>query len=94
MSIQQTEKSASVLVRGKLNVVGETHTESDPRRKDEKRFALAMTGGGYWTEAELLDQQQQVGARRQRVRQGPANDDQPADLMEMRAAHAAGLAAR
>lgn len=79
------------LVADKLNVVGETHTESDPRRPAEKAFSKAMTGSGnYWTEAEFPDLHMAVSGRRKRAQaqpQGEAN----ADLMEFRAAHAAAL---
>ena len=42
------------LAQDRLNVVGETHLESDPRRADERRFvASTIPGGGYWTESEF-----------------------------------------
>jgi len=41
------------LAAGKLNVVGETHKDSDKRRNSEKAIAKRVVGGGYWTEAEF-----------------------------------------
>src|SRR5215207_1765157 len=80
------------LVADKLNVVGETHTESDLRRDAEKRFALAKTGStNYWTEAEFLDMYQKVGIRSMRGGQGQAQGDPAADLMEFRAVHGAAM---
>jgi|GEM_PF-1795465 len=38
------------LVRDKLNVAGEDHTESNARRKQEKLISSMNAGGGYWTE--------------------------------------------
>ncbi|PXY46809.1 hypothetical protein [Flavobacterium hydrophilum] len=38
------------LEAGKLNVVGEHHTESNNRRSQEKDIAAREVGGGYWTE--------------------------------------------
>jgi len=41
------------LAAGKLNVVGETHKDSDKRRNSEKAIAKRVVGGGYWTEGEF-----------------------------------------
>jgi hypothetical protein len=41
------------LTRGKLNIAGESHPESGPRRADERAYAVAQTGGEYWTEGEF-----------------------------------------
>lgn len=76
------------LVRDGLNVVGEFHRESERRRSAERQFCLAKTGSAnYWVEDEFPDLHQQVSGRRGQ-RQGGA---QGADLMELRAAHAASL---
>src|SRR5689334_17517925 len=78
------------LVSGKLNVVGETHNESDLVRPAEMLFALAKTGSAnYWTEAEFLDLYQPVGSRAGRGGQEQAEAAQ-ADLL-YRAAHCAAL---
>lgn len=79
------------LVANKLNVVGETHTESDVRRPVEKAFSKAMTGSdNYWTEAEFPDLHMAVSGRRARAQAQPGRDAN-ADLMEFRAAHAAAM---
>jgi hypothetical protein len=68
------------LVAHKLNIVGETHTESDPRRAEEKRFCLLKTGSAdYWTEAQFPD----LSTDGHQQYQG----DPAADLMEFRATH-------
>ena len=41
------------LTRGKLNVAGESHPESGPRRANERTYAAEQTGGDYWTEGEF-----------------------------------------
>ena len=43
------------LVKGKLNVVGENHDESDPRRVKESTYAKSELGddAGYWGEADF-----------------------------------------
>ncbi len=79
------------LVAGKLNVVGETHTQSDKRRPVEKAFCREITGSGnYWTEAEFPDLHMAVPGRRARAQAQPGRDAN-ADLMEFRAAHAAAM---
>lgn len=40
------------LANGKLNVVGENHSESNRRRDSEETIAKRETGGGYWREGE------------------------------------------
>jgi hypothetical protein len=80
------------LVPGKLNVVGETHNESDARRVAEMQFSLAKTGSAnYWTEAEFLDAYQRFGDRRPRGGQDQAQDDPAAADLQYRAAHCAAL---
>lgn len=79
------------LVADRLNVVGETHTESDPRRASERAFSLARTGtANYWTEAEFPDLHMAVSGRRGRGQPQPQGSAS-ADLMEYRAIHAAAL---
>ena len=41
------------LAAGKLNVVGEYHPESNPRRAKERQYATEKTGGIYQTEGEF-----------------------------------------
>src|SRR4051794_17188853 len=73
-----------MLVDKKLNIVGETHTESDVRRDAEKQFCLAKTGSAnYWTEAAFPDLPE--GGQQQ------AQGDPAADLMEFRATHGAAM---
>lgn len=43
----------AALSRNKLNIVGETHSESAKRRTSERSVAKKYTGGGYWTENEF-----------------------------------------
>ncbi len=87
-SFQQVQPQRRTLVPGKLNVVGETHNESDLRRDLEKEFCAEKTlTTNYWTEAKFPDLQQQVGTRK--TRGGQAQGDPTADLMEFRAAHSA-----
>src|SRR5215510_7302621 len=77
-----------MLVREKLNIVGETHTESKPRIDAEKQFCLKKTGStNYWTEAEFPDL---ALARHQRGQQ-QVKGDPAADLMEFRATHGAAM---
>ncbi|HEU5471862.1 MAG TPA: hypothetical protein VFV67_14520 [Actinophytocola sp.] len=78
------------LVQDKLNVVGEFHSESGPRRAMEARFCLAKTRSpNYWRENEFPDLHQEVSSR---ARRGQGHGGaQGADLMELRAAHAASL---
>jgi hypothetical protein len=79
------------LLPGKLNVVGENHAESGPRRDLEKAFAKEMTGNAnYWTEADFLDLHQKVGIRKMRGGQGQAKNP-GADLMEYRAVHGVAM---
>lgn len=79
----------SILVRGKLNLVGEYHSESDERRKWEKAFAKQETGSdNYWIEDNFPDLHQKVGIREKRGGQEQAKG---ADLMEFRAVHAASM---
>jgi hypothetical protein len=80
------------LVPGKLNVVGETHNESDARRVAEMQFSLAKTGSvNYWTEAEFLDAYQRFGDRHARGGQDKAQGDPAAADLQYRAAHCAAL---
>jgi hypothetical protein len=86
----EIQRPRRTLAIGRLNVVGETHNESDLRRDLEKRFCAAKTqNANYWTEAEFPDLYQQTGTRK--ARSGPAQVDPIADLMEFRAAHSAAL---
>lgn len=74
-----------MLVAGRLNLVGEFHSESDARRGAERQFCLAkVQSSNYWVEHEFPD-----------VYEGDlANFPQAegADLMEYRAAHGVALA--
>ena len=96
MSEQPPEnKSASVnqsvLVRDKLNVVGENHKESGARRTAEMWFAKEMTGSeNYWTETKFPDLHLAVGSREKRGGQGQAKAP-IADVMELRAAHGVAM---
>jgi hypothetical protein len=68
----------SVLDLDELNVVGEEHAESVPRRAAERAFVEATTGSSdYWTESQFPDP----------VR----SDARPADRPEYRALHSAAL---
>jgi hypothetical protein len=61
-----------------LNVVGENHKESGARRNLEMEFCQEKSGSpNYWKENEFPD--------------GGADDDDGADLMELRAAHGVAL---
>jgi hypothetical protein len=67
----------SDLVPGGLYIVGENHEESNARREEEKKFALARTGSSnYWTEDSFPG-----------IAQGMA------DKMEVRALYSAALLA-
>jgi hypothetical protein len=49
-------RSTAALLRkplkpGVLNVAGETHPDSEPRRVEERRYAKEKINGDYWTEA-------------------------------------------
>ena len=89
-SFQEAKPQRRILVPGKLNVVGESHNESDLVRDEEKRFCFKNTQStNYWTEAEFLDLQVKVGIRKDRGGQQPG--DPAADLMEFRAAHSAAF---
>ena len=80
------------LVRDMLNVVGETHTESNSRRAAEQRFAFEKTDShNYWTEADFPDLHQKLGIRSVRGGQGESQGNPAADLMEFRAAHSAAM---
>ncbi|MDR7211101.1 hypothetical protein [Flavobacterium piscis] len=46
----QTVFQLQKLEAGKLNVVGEHHSESNQRREQEKNLAKREVGGKYWTE--------------------------------------------
>lgn len=84
----RSHSSNSVLVTGKLNVVGEFHNESRARRAEEKQFVLEKIGSGnYWTESQFPDLQAQMGIR-DKQEQG---QEDGADLMEYRAVHGAAL---
>lgn len=50
ISTTQSVFQLQKLEAGKLNVVGEHHTESNNRRSQEKEIAAREVGGGYWTE--------------------------------------------
>jgi hypothetical protein len=81
-----------LLVPGMLNIVGEDHKESGSRRDEEKRFAAAKTlSDNYWTEASFPDLAQTFGTRKARGGRQQPKDDSAADLMELRAAHAAAM---
>lgn len=74
------------MVAGKLNLVGEFHSESDARRDEEKRFCLAKVHRpDYWVEHQFPD-----------VYDGGQLANLPgageADLMEYRGAHGVALA--
>lgn len=89
MSVQSTE-SASVLRPDVLNVVGEFHSESNPRRALEKQFAYEKTGSNnYWTENQLRDEPIEFSGRKKRGGEGYAKKG--ADLMELRAAHGVAI---
>jgi hypothetical protein len=52
----------SPLVSTKLNVVGEEHPESDPRRQKEQAYSLKYSGSAnYWTEAEFKSRAYAIG---------------------------------
>jgi hypothetical protein len=73
-----------VLARKKLNIAGETHTESDGRRALERQFCSAKTGSAdYWTENDFPDLA--LGGQQQ------AAAEPGADLMEYRATHGAAM---
>jgi len=84
----RSHSSKSVLAPGRLNVVGESHNQSDARRALEKEFVFEKTGSrNYWTEYEFPDMQTEVGIREKQDQ----NQEDGADLMEYRAAHGASL---
>jgi hypothetical protein len=73
-----------VLARDKLNIAGETHTESDTRRAEERQFCSSKTGSAdYWTENDFPDLP--LGGQQQ------AHAEPGADLMEYRATHGAAM---
>jgi hypothetical protein len=75
-----------------LNVVGERHTESGPRRSAEKQFCSAKTlSNNYWVEHEFPDLHQQGGGRGGRGGRAQEGQAEGADLMELRAAHGAAM---
>ncbi|MCO6008491.1 hypothetical protein NE236_26290 [Actinoallomurus purpureus] len=77
-------KGDKVLARDKLNIAGETHTESDARRALERQFCSAKTGSAdYWTENDFPDLP--LGGQQQ------AHAEPGADLMEYRATHGAAM---
>lgn len=79
-----------VLVKGKLNVVGEHHSLSDGRRELEKAFCKEMTGSSnYWVEHNFPDLHQDIPGRT--TPDGQDDDSEGADLMELRAAHGASM---
>src|SRR5215472_14019393 len=86
MSIQ-SQQPPPVLVPGRLNVVGEDHAESGRRRRLERLFCSDLTQNDYyWTEAQFLDEHEQVGIRANRGGQvQPPRRNASADLMEYRA---------
>jgi hypothetical protein len=78
-----------VLVKGKLNVVGEHHSLSNGRRELEKAFCKEMTGSSnYWVEHDFPDLHQDIPGRTTPEGQ---DDEEGADLMELRAAHGASM---
>lgn len=78
-------ESKSVLRPNTLNVVGEFHSESNPRRALEQQFIFETIGSNnYWTEDKFLDKPVKVGSRKMRTTGAPSKG---ADLMEFRAAH-------
>lgn len=82
-------KPKSVLRTDLLNVVGEFHNESDPRRDLEKQFIFETIGSSnYWKENEFLDKPVKVGSRKMRSAAAPSKG---ADLMEFRAAHGTSM---
>lgn len=89
MSVQTTEP-VSVLRADTLNVVGEFHSESQPRRALEKQFVFEKIGSkNYWTEYQLKDEPMALGIRKKLGGEGYAKKS--ADLMELRAAHGVAL---
>ena len=52
------------LVNGRLNVAGEAHAESAPRRDAEKTYAAQKAPGGYWTESEFKAQASVIATER------------------------------
>jgi hypothetical protein len=78
------------LVRGKLNIAGESHRESDTRRDKEKQFVKGVIDSdNYWTEANFPDLANQFSDRRTKGKKMAG--DPAADLMEYRAAHGAAV---
>ena len=83
-------QGGSQLDGGKLNVVGESHRESEARRATEKYFLLDRFNlSGYWTESEFPELVTTVGSRK--ARSGTQNRTPEADMMEFRATHSATL---
>jgi hypothetical protein len=75
-----SQTARRTLVADRLNIVGETHTESDARRAEEIKFCLVKAGSAdYWTEDKFPD----LSTDGVQQFQG----DPGADLMEFRATH-------
>lgn len=73
-----------MLKKDMLNLAGEDHAESKPRRDKERAFCEAKTGSpDYWTEAEFPNWPKDE--------QYASTGDPAADLMEYRATHGAAL---
>jgi hypothetical protein len=81
-----------VLRPGMVNIVGETHSDSEPRRDLEKDFVRSVLGGGvgYWTETDFPDEQWQPPSMSRKPRAEKAKKGaSAADLTEYRGAHVA-----
>jgi hypothetical protein len=88
-TIGQVDPARRVLVRSQLNVVGETHAESNARRDLEKKFIKeVINSDNYWTEGKFPDLPTKLGTRG--VRDASAATG-IADLMEYRAAFGAAF---
>jgi hypothetical protein len=86
-------ETMSALVPDMLNLVGELHDVSGPRRELEKEFVRATIGAsaGYWVEQEFPDEQWDPQSM-SRSRKGGGDGDAPgADLMELRGAHGVSI---
>lgn len=85
----QFAENKSFLVRGMINVVGEYHSESTPRRDLEKLFISERIGSdNYWTETQFVDQYK---GRQTRDASKRKAQNEGADLMEFRAAEVAAM---
>jgi hypothetical protein len=79
--VETKPEGQTLLLAGKVNIVGESHNVSDPRRDLEKKFVEKMmgTGSGYWTE---------TGFSAKQGEQDAGQGERAADPMELRAAQA------